>query len=75
MKCGYCNNNMVEGWIPTAAIEWIPNSGELKWLYDNKNRENGFRLGKFHFFNKKQKAWYCPICDLLLINCKEVPFL
>ncbi len=50
----------------------MPNSGELKWLYDNKNRENGFRLGKFHFFNKKQqKAWYCPICDLLLINCKE----
>ena len=72
MKCGYCNNEMEEGWIPTAAIEWIPNGGELKLRYNNENKITGFRIGQLQLLNKKrQKAWYCPICDLLLINCKD----
>ncbi len=72
MKCGYCQNEMKEGWIPTAAIEWIPCDGELKLRYDKQEKEKGFRLGKHQFFDKKkQKAWYCSICDVILIDCKD----
>lgn len=66
MKCGYCNHNMIQGWISTSAIEWVPDDGEPKLRYDKQEKEKGFRLGKHQFFDrKKQKARYCPICDRL----------
>lgn len=72
MKCAYCQTEMKEGWIPTSAIEWVPCGNELRLFYDKQNKEEGFRLNKHHFFDKKkQKAWYYPDCDILIIDCKE----
>ena len=70
MKCGYCVREMLRGYIPTPAIEWIPAYGKSKMRYTGE-KEEGFRLGKQHFLDmKKQPAWYCPACDVITIDCK-----
>ena len=30
MKCNYCNTEMLEGYIPTPGIEWVPKYKEKK---------------------------------------------
>lgn len=69
MKCGYCKNEMLKGAIPTPTIEWYPENGKIKLLYGD-DKKQGFRLGKHHFLDwKEQEAWYCPVCDKLVIDC------
>lgn len=59
------------GYIPTESIEWIPTDEKPKFKYGNDKLE-GFRLGKFAFGNnKKQTAYYCIICDKIIIDCKD----
>lgn len=71
MKCGYCNENMIEGYITTPALEWNPKYSKNKLVYIGE-KKNGFRIGKHSLFSmKEQSAWYCPKCDCIIINCKE----
>lgn len=60
---------MIEGYIPTPAIEWIPKHAEPRIVYTNA-KEKGFRLGRFHMMSmKRQVAWYCSHCNIILIDC------
>ena len=71
MKCGYCKNEMIKGFIPTPAIEWLPENRGMKLLYGD-DKKQGFRIGRHGFWDmKEQEAWYCPVCDKLVIDCKE----
>lgn len=71
MKCGYCKNEMIKGVIPTPAIEWHPDNRTSKLSYDN-DKKQGFQIGRHSFFDmKEQEAWYCPVCDKLVIDCKK----
>ena len=71
MKCGYCKNEMIRGFIPIPAIEWRPENGIIRMLYGN-DKEQGFRIGRQSFFDmREQEAWYCPVCDKLVIDCKD----
>lgn len=70
MKCNYCNTEMLEGYIPTPGIEWVPKYKEKKLKYTGP-KTNGFRIGRMYLMSlKKQSAWYCPNCDLIIINCR-----
>ena len=55
MKCGYCGREMLRGYIPTPAIEWIPAYGKSKMRYTGE-KEEGFRLGKTAFFGYEKTA-------------------
>ena len=69
MNCPYCGMKMREGYIPTPAIEWVPQFGSPQLIY-KKDKSNGFRIGKHAFTNaKKQPAEYCPACDMLIVDC------
>lgn len=71
MVCKYCNRDMLEGFIPTQVIHWIPKNGKMKFIY-NDNKTEGFRIGRTHQLSmKKQPAWYCPTCDIILIECDK----
>lgn len=70
MLCGCCGRKMLEGYIPTPGIEWVPKNMNSKLIY-NGAKENGFRIGRMHIFSmKKQIAWYCHYCELIVIDCK-----
>jgi hypothetical protein len=70
MKCNFCKTEMLEGYIPTPAIEWVPKYVNKKLKYIG-SKTNGFRIGRMHLMSlKKQSAWYCPNCDLIIISCK-----
>lgn len=71
MKCGYCNGEMLAGYIPAPAVEWIPENKEPRVVYHGEKKD-GFRLGRHQFFDmKRQKSWYCPECDVIVIDCKQ----
>lgn len=71
MKCDHCKNEMLEGFIPTPAIEWVPKDSNTKLIY-NGPKVNGFRIGRMNLMSqKKQQAWYCPNCDTIIIECKS----
>lgn len=70
MKCSFCNTEMLEGYIPALAIEWVPKYGNAKLKYTGSKTDD-FRIGRMHLLSlKKQSAWYCPNCDLIIIRCK-----
>ena len=72
MKCGYGKKERLEGYIPTPSIEWHPKYGKNKLFYKGEKKD-GFRLGKFSCLNQKEQlAWYCPHCDCIVIDCKEL---
>lgn len=69
MNCDRCKNEMLEGFIPTPAIEWVPKYAASKLKYSGP-KETGFRIGRLNIMSqKKQPAWYCPYCDIILIDC------
>lgn len=71
MKCNLCKSEMLEGYIPTPAIEWIPKYASSKLIYKGP-KEKGFRLGRFRIMSlKEQPAWYCPKCDIIIIDCNQ----
>ena len=45
MKCGYCGREMLKGYIPTPAIEWIPAYGKSKMRYTGEKEEGNSRHG------------------------------
>ena len=68
-KCPICSNEILEGYMETSAIEWIPKHGKSKLIY-SKDRANGFRLGKHSFGNmKKQTSYFCTTCNKIIIDC------
>ena len=68
-KCPICNNEILEGYIETPAIEWIPKEGKAKLVY-SKDNADGFRLGKHCFGNmKKQTSYFCKNCNKIIIDC------
>lgn len=48
MKCGYCKNEMIKGFIPTPGIEWRPEGGRMRMLYGD-DKKQGFRIGRQSF--------------------------
>ncbi len=69
MNCPYCNKELLEGYIPTQALEWVPKNGEPKLKY-TANKDDGFRIGKHSFFDAKhQIAFYCNSCEKIIIDC------
>lgn len=80
MKCAYCNNEMIEGFIPCrGGLTWCPKyksqTSFIETYLHNKNREEGFSVGKMHWIIEKKRtekeAWYCPECDVIVIDCKQ----
>lgn len=74
MICKYCNHEMTEGFIPTeGSVRWLPKGASCNKLFFRGPREKeGFRIGplKILFGITEYPAWYCPNCDLILIDCK-----
>lgn len=71
MKCGYCREDMIEGYITTPALEWIPRNSKNQLIYRGEKKK-GFKIGKHSLFSmREQAAWYCPKCDCIIIDCKE----
>ena len=65
---------MNEGFIPTPGLRWIPKGDYIgkQWFRGPKEKE-GFRIGRIRWMSyREQPAWYCPNCDLIIIDCKAV---
>ncbi len=69
MKCPYCSSEMEEGYIPIDRYS-------SKWISKNEK-------SKLPFFNKRIKltqplvdtsvdAYYCSLCEKIIINLKKV---
>lgn len=69
MTYPYCKKALLEGYIPTQSLEWVPKYGEPKLKY-NENKNEGFRMGKHSFLDaKRQIAFYCDSCEKIIIDC------
>ena len=74
MICPKCNKEMFEGYIPTQGIEWFPHYFSRPALFVRKGpkEKQGFRVGKLHqLVLRRQPAWFCKECDIILIDCKS----
>ena len=71
MVCKCCGQEMLEGFIPTSGLQWLPKWEDMGKIWIRGPKENGFYLGGVRLFGlKKQPAWYCPRCEIILIDCK-----
>jgi hypothetical protein len=71
MVCECCKKKMLEGYIPTTGMWWIPKSGEKRWLYGTEEKNsllNDLKTSQV----KQEPAYYCPNCDRIVIDCKEI---
>ena len=68
MKCGYCNQEMIEGYIPGITRSWIPKGKKHKLRFRGPKKE-GFNLSPLTIFTTPELvAWYCPDCDKVVID-------
>lgn len=71
--CKGCNHKMLEGFIPTAGLAWIPIWQSRNKMFFRGPKTEGFRLGRWRQFSmKEQPAWYCPECDIIVVDCKDI---
>jgi hypothetical protein len=69
MICECCKRNMMEGYVPSIGLWWIPKAGEHgKW--DDAYKKKGERAGSLKMLNSKQTpAYYCVHCNRIVIQC------
>lgn len=71
MKCGYCNQEMIEGYIPGPTKSWVPKGKKDKLIFHGP-RTDGFNLSKLTIVRYPLLiAWYCPQCEKIVIDCSN----
>ena len=72
MKCPYCENGMLCGYIPNAVqpVQWIPKD-EKPSPWRGGLAKRAVQLGKKSFLREsKASAFYCPNCEVVIIPAK-----
>ena len=72
MKCPYCENGMLNGYIhnPSQPIQWIPKE-EKPSMWRGGVAKRAVRLGEWGLLREsKVTAFYCPNCEVVIIPAK-----